>query len=1030
MQTSSFADLIQCSERIAIGSSLRVFWCALALIVVSLTSACRKSDDAATPSTNEIHESAGSIQTEVSAETVREIGASKGWEAAEKAAEQALLISPDDVSLLVAVAEVKQRLGKGDEVAALLQAACEADQFEDEALVLQTVAGFMATGQLFESIELLEKVVRAYPERKEMRRWLFDCLVSSEQIHRAIPHGRKLIRDRYFDAVLLFSMSQNEQRDREVQSLNLLAERNPSDVRLKIGMARIEMDHGHFDKASELLDPILSQHPSFLPAWALEGERLLLVDDLDGLNAWERNLPDDVRKHSWLVWAVLGDWAVLRSDYAEAVQCYWRSIEINNGVGKVHAKLAQALKNAIEEKDGGTDSLLTELTQRAELLERLVQEKDRFYRANMKSLPIATLIAKTLSELGRHWEAEAWIANGIRDQPGLHPDATAVRGEIVRHLRSDLPWQTSVPAYETLRQQIVPRLVASSAKSDDLANQISAHSVGSLGQSRRERSNPPKETLTDYRLLEASENFGIDDTRHEPIRLENGMIPIYSQLGSGGAALDYDLDGWPDLFVAGTVAEVKSQELCNGNFYRNVAGHFEGQRDRIGVSPRGYAQGVCTGDLNADGFVDLVQLKYGRDTVFLNNGDGTFSKSDRWFQSIDDGWSTSGAVADLDGDGIADFISLRYCNEKTALTKRCRNPDGSLGLCAPTQYEAVTDHFYQGLPTGGFKSVTDEWCIPPSNPGRGLGIVVGQFDDNSSLDVFVANDMTSNHYWTRSRSESSMWRESGTLSGLALDWRSRPQASMGIATGDLDGDLDVDFYVTNFEKEHNALYLQQSPGIWADRASSAGLVTPSFDLLGFGAVAIDLDNGGSQEVFVTNGHVEHDAEVGYEQPPLLWSRNRGEFSIVPNEEIGGYFLEKHVGRAVWSMDVDRDRRADLLITHQGAPTAILHNQTDEALANQSLQLRLVGTRSGRDAVGTVVTVIDGERKLRHWVTAGDGFLASSDRLINVGLGQRDGNQAVAVEIQWPTGVAEQFRVVPNHETLLVEGTSETYVIDR
>lgn len=1008
---------------------LRVFLCAAAFSICvgcGPTNSTSKTSKVTDVDGNDRSIANGEADTETfGPDQILNVGRTRGWEVAEQIATQTLMHSPDDVGILVASAEVKQRLGKNDEMAILLVDATRADHFKNETLVLQAVAGLMANGQLFEAIKLLEDVVENHPDRNETRRWLFDCLVNSEQINQALPHGRQLIRERHFDSVLLFSMGQNEQRDREVESLTILSRRNPSDARLTIGMARLALDRGEFAESGELLQKILEQHPTFSPAWCLEAERLFLAGKQESLLKSLQTVPDNVKREAWKFWATVGNLALKNDQPASAARAYWESIQRNDGVGKIHAKLARALQLIADQHDWITPELLEDLTQRAELLEQLVQVKDRFYRSEMKSPEIATSIADLLAQLGRNWEAEAWLANAIRESNGQAKAAVELRAKIVAKLRSDLPWQIEPDSFTTLSSLVRASLPEPSLEA--LLDEIEPTSPAPVDLAGEEA----KHGASECRLIDESESRGLVATSNDPIQLPNGVIPIYSQLGSGGASLDYDLDGWPDIFVAGSseMIDSKKPRLSESEFFRNEAGQLRPIRLQSNLLNRGFTQGTVTGDLNADGFVDLVQLNYGVDQVFLNNGDGTFSEASSWFDQNEMAWSTSGAIADLDADGISDMIVLRYCEPDAPLRERCHGPDGSVDYCVPTHYNADVDQFFRGSPTGGLETATELWDTMPTNPGRGLGLIVGQLDGSPSMDVFVANDMTSNHFWSRSMLDNSKFAESGTLCGLALDWRSRPQASMGIAAADLDGDHDLDFYVTNFEKEHNTLYLQQNPGIWSDQTRSAGLYESSFESLGFGTIAIDLDNDTSDEVMICNGHVHHDSPSGYEQHPQLWTQSKRGFQFAPRPELSDYFQKKHVGRSVWKLDINRDSNTDLVITHQGERPKLLCNRTKEASENHSLKLRLVGTESARDAIGSVVLVTHGSQSSTRWLLAGDGYMASSDKVLSFGLGTTADDARIDVSITWPDGTTQSIQARPDQELLVVQNPTTAFVLD-
>ena len=243
---------------------------------------------------------------------------------------------------------------------------------------------------------------------------------------------------------------------------------------------------------------------------------------------------------------------------------------------------------------------------------------------------------------------------------------------------------------------------------------------------------------------------------------------------------------------------------------------------------------------------------------------------------------------------------------------------------------------------------------------------------------------------------------------------------------DFDGDIDL--LVTNFENEHNTLYDQTSPGVWEDRSRVADIVQSSFSSLGFGVAAVDLDNDSYQELVIGNGHVHHNAVSGYAQHSQVLRRARsGKYAPVSQSGLGDYFRDRHVARALWCLDFDRDHLLDLVVTHQRESTALLHNETPEVEKNGWIRIRLVGTKSARGAVGSVVSVSYGELQRTAPVVAGHGFFCTSDETLHFGLGASNDAGDVQIEVRWPDGNSQTFQVSANQDCLIVEGDEKAFI---
>jgi hypothetical protein len=392
-------------------------------------------------------------------------------------------------------------------------------------------------------------------------------------------------------------------------------------------------------------------------------------------------------------------------------------------------------------------------------------------------------------------------------------------------------------------------------------------------------------------------------------------------------------------------------------------------------------------------------------------------------------WTSSVAIADVDGDGNADIIDVGYCGGKLVFEHDCLDEKlNQPRSCSPLAFEAQRDRIWRGMGDGRFEDASGLW-LGPHEPGRGLGLVVGQLDATAGLDIYIANDMTANHYWsisTETDHERFQLSEQAMLRGLAVNERSVSQASMGIAASDADNDGDLDFLLTHFSDDYNTLYEQIGSGLWADRSRKAGLVEPSLSMLGYGTQWLDCDNDGTVELFVANGDIDDFSHVGrrFKQPAQIFLRlPEGHFVELPIHSMGNYFLRDHLGRAVVTLDANRDGSTDLLITHLFEPVSLLINKT--VADSKSVRFFLRAYDAHRDAIGCRVTVKFGPQTQTQFLLAGNGFQCSNERVLTFGVGKA--NQVDRVVVDWPNGDQNTYSgILSGNDYLLIQGTLEAF----
>jgi hypothetical protein len=430
-------------------------------------------------------------------------------------------------------------------------------------------------------------------------------------------------------------------------------------------------------------------------------------------------------------------------------------------------------------------------------------------------------------------------------------------------------------------------------------------------------------------------------------------------------------------------------------------GTFRDATAASGLRDGGYGIGCCAGDYDNDGDTDLYVTHLGKDRLYRNNGDGTFTDVAEQAGVATDGFSAGAAFADYDGDGYLDLYVCRYVQWDLRSDTPCHQQlDGEemRVYCRPSVYQPAEGVLYRSNRDGTFTDVsrTAGMRVPP---GRGLGAVWCDFQGAGRPDLFVANDMSANFLF---RSQSGRFREAAVEAGVAVGERGEPQASMGVATADYDGDGRLDLACTNFSGEYLALWRNMGTH-FQDASAAAGTVEPSAPYVGFGIGFPDLNLDGWPDLFAVNGHVTEAAErfhpgVTFAQPKLcLLNDGAGRFKPAPQPGPG--VTEPRVGRGAAFADYNRDGRVDVLAGNWKDVPDLLRNESTPT--GRWLRLRLEGRRCNRSAIGARVSVTAGGRTQVQEVTSGGSYCSQSELTLTFGLGAA--RTAERVEVRWPGG---------------------------
>jgi hypothetical protein len=509
---------------------------------------------------------------------------------------------------------------------------------------------------------------------------------------------------------------------------------------------------------------------------------------------------------------------------------------------------------------------------------------------------------------------------------------------------------------------------------------------------------------------------------------ENGASPqkhMFETFGSGVGVIDFDNDGWPDLFFANG-ADLAHGKPSPGNvLYRNLGnGKFKDVTAQAGVAGnRMFATGVTVGDYDNDGFLDIYVTGYGGNQLFHNNGDGTFTDVTAKAGVGGGGWSSSAAWVDYDRDGYLDLFVARYVDYDIKNAPYCGyKKDGYRMYCDPQQFDGTAALLYHNNRDGTFSEVSRKAGV--ANPaGKGLGVAVGDLDGDGWPDIFVTNDGVRNFLY-RNKGDGT-FADATYSAGVGFDMNGKTLAGMGTEIADYDGDGLPDIFFTAFSRQYNPLLRNLGKLLFEDATVKAGLPS-NVTTLGFGTKLFDFNNDGLLDIFVTDGHVTdnvqlYDPQLSYKQTDLLYENlGGGRFRNV-SAESGPAFRIQHVGRGAAVADFDNDGDLDIVVTDAGGRPMLLRN--DGGNRSHWIAIRARGRESNRFGVGCKVRVTSGSRTQLREINPYGSYLSTSDVRLYFGLGGEA--NITRLEIEWPSGKKQALQDIPANQTLLLDEANAT-----
>jgi enediyne biosynthesis protein E4 len=498
--------------------------------------------------------------------------------------------------------------------------------------------------------------------------------------------------------------------------------------------------------------------------------------------------------------------------------------------------------------------------------------------------------------------------------------------------------------------------------------------------------------------------------------------------GPGCAFLDYDNDGWMDIYLVNSGKcdfYDPAPPLRNALYRNNRDGTFTDVTEKARVPGGGYGQGVAVADYDGDGFPDIYVTQYGKSILYHNNGDGTFTDVTEKAGVAAPGWASSAVWFDYDNDGKLDLFVCQFVEFSKTLNKSCGpGEEGKHGYCIPRLYNSMPSWLFHNNGDGTFTDVSKSSDIA-NFPGKAWGVVATDLNNDGWMDLFVSNDTAPNFvFMNRGKGR---FEEVGTAAGVAYSTEGRARSGMGLDSADFNQDGFMDLFVANIDMERFAIYQNNHDETFDDQAGPTGIGIATRLMSGWGLKFFDYDNDGYLDLFLANGNPDDiiesiHAQVKYQEPLLLFHNEGKKFQNV-SPQSGPVFAKPLSARGMAIGDFDNDGAVDVLVSvNDGAPV-LLRNGV--GAQNHWLGINLVGTKSNPDAVGARVTYQAGDLKQQRMKVGGGSFLSSHDPRMVLGIGKR--TKVDWVEIKWPQpgGRVERIADLPvDRYITIVEGSGK------
>jgi len=501
-------------------------------------------------------------------------------------------------------------------------------------------------------------------------------------------------------------------------------------------------------------------------------------------------------------------------------------------------------------------------------------------------------------------------------------------------------------------------------------------------------------------------------------------------MGPGVAFIDYDNDGWQDIFlVNGTDWPGHPSKHSTPKLYHNNHdGTFTDVTHKAGLDVEMLGMGVAVGDYDNDGYDDLFVTAMGQSHLFHNNGNGTFTDVTQKSGLMGPKeFSTSAAWVDYDRDGKLDLVVANYVQWSMDGDLYCTLDGKSKSYCTPESYKGTSVRLWHNRGDGAFEDATKAAGLGDPT-SKTLGIAVLDYDGDGWPDLLFSNDTQPNKLYRNNGNGT--FTEKAVVAGVAFSEDGVARAGMGVDAADYDRSGAPSLLITNFSNQMISLYHNEGRGLFVDEAPRSAIGRTTLLTLGFGCFFFDYDLDGWPDIFIANGHIDRDIQrvqpnVKYAMPPHVFRNlGKGNFEEV-TKSLGATFDAPRVGRGAAYGDFNNDGRLDLLLSTNGGPAYLFANEASgEAAARKSLRVKLVGVKSNRDGIGAVAKAHFGGETQGEMMRSGSSYLSASELVLTFGFGLRE--KADTVEIRWPSGQVDKLPNVEAGQTITVtEGKGVT-----
>ncbi len=936
--------------------------------------------------------------------------------------------SPEYLPAMIIAGDSAARQKRFEEAITFYQQIPEDSSTQSRSALLSLGLVHRELGHAAESEEALRKLLARDPKNLEAHNAMAHLLGVSGRSWEAVPHLLEPVRQSQFSIHHLLLLGSSAPIVQDPKFVDRCMKARPENLIPLIGHARhILFEDNRVAEARSILERVLKNSPEQTEAQVRLGWILLEAPSKADFLNWHQQLGDRADSHPEM-WVLRGTWAQRNDQHQEAVRCFAEALsrdpDHQTACFQMGLELQLLKMDQQAEPFRNRGALLTEFG-----------ETVAGIRSNGPTHSSVRKAAELAEKLGRFREAWGWS----RLAQGPNPEQ-AWATEVTRRVQPHLTTHTGKTSPEANPLKAVQLPAFPLPKFPIVGDQQQFSDAGTSSQSSTVNSTVKQSAKEPSGIAfhDVSAEVGLQFRYFNGAEAAEATGRMYEFTGGGAASLDYDGDHWPDILLTqgsswppNSAASEKTDQL-----YRNLSGQkMTNVTSVTGLREPGFSQGVTAGDYNHDGFVDLYVANIGQNRFFRNNGDGTFSDVTTETDTGGDGnWTTSCLLTDLNGDRLPDLYTVGYLAGDDVFTRVCPQANGIQAGCGPEHFSGSPDQIFLNQGDGRFEESKTAFA-DQSVAGKGMGILAADLSATGQIDLFVANDAMANFFYSivppvvadSAIGGDILLSEHALASGLAFDWQGRPQAGMGVAGGDADGDGLADVFVTNYYREANTLYTQRGPGLFEDTSRTSGLAESSYLMLGFGTQFLDADLDGWNDLVVANGHVHNLTAAGipWQMRPQFY-HNQGHGNYVERKDAGDYFAQENLGRGLARLDWNRDHRNDFIVSSLYNNAALVENQT--AAAGNSITVSLRGTSCSRDAIGAVIRIVADDRSWVHQLFAGDGYQACNERKLVIGLGSS--RQADELQIRWPDGQVQTFSsIAAGSDIMLIQGRRSYYHCD-